>query len=1097
MTGEDRDLFGNPIPPKRRRGRPRGQITPSADGQPGAQKPVLTAPTPPGLGDLVTRLKPLHRRIESDLAATLAGDAALQAAVAGRCQTLSQDLGVVVGARQYLHTAATVIILKALFLRVAEDYGLFPGPARKVALRGDLFSALRDLAPRLTWADYLEYAIRDLAYIPVAYDLFKETGYELVAPSGELTRTLLDAVGDLPDLRPMDTRALGDLYQYLMDPEERKRLAYYPTPDFIIDFLLDRTLEPAIREFGVYDLRYLDICSGTGHFGVRTYRRLDRHLAATDPSLTPLERFERIVENNLFAIDVSEFATRITLFRLFLEGVRLALREGRDPAAWGADLTFNVYTANSLIKLPRQEAMPLFADSRPPNRELDPVAPWYRRELTHLRVDLHDALAKGFHVINANPPYVRIQRQGAQVVAPVNGSWQVVDFVEYLRHNYKTASGSFDLSVPFAERGLELLVPGGYLGYITSSKFSKQAYGTKIATALTGDHCRLLFFGDLADARVFEAGTYPALIVLQRPSDDVPVPPDAPVEVLATYQPAAAGGESDWAALRSLLAGTGDIFEPFAGHYTERQGHFRSHPWTLRRGKGNLLARICAASDKALSDYVASIGFDVITAANPVFCDFVTASFIRRNRLEDVACIPCPRGENIRNWTVTWHGNRKLEQTYAVSLHKPDGGRLPDEGQSCPNAFRFLLKYRARLQQRRIHSSNIQDLGIHWYEFAQSTFSLGTPKIVFPTVSMFGHFYLDAEGRFLQRHPAQVMHFHPETDVDGRAALCVLLNSHLTNYVIKASAGKLSGRTEDKARFEWPERVLASLPIPSSSFGEATAELSTLYRRVREVAIRLEENSPYELVRHLSYSKTNEHPARIANARSTYMVCWQTLQTLQDDADRLVEAIYGLCPDDALELWQPAFKKPWEQPAWDAELAFEVRDFLCDLVEDLFAAQRSPQERPLGPAQIANALAQNAKLEALRAIYYGGRPISAEQFVHECLDWDCRPIPFDPEAVLVGRKPKRVDILHERFFRFDGVDRNLYGWTGWSAEAQANVFLTLAERAQDRLPFYRWVSRLIHLPEESPDIADPSLRAGLKALIGDEEPYPYVVMEKE
>jgi hypothetical protein len=111
------------------------------------------------------------------------------------------------------------------------------------------------------------------------------------------------------------------------------------------------------------------------------------------------------------------------------------------------------------------------------------------------------------------------------------------------------------------------------------------------------------------------------------------------------------------------------------------------------------------------------------------------------------------------------------------------------------------------------------------------------------------------------------------------------------------------------------------------------------------------------------------------------------------------------------------------------------------------------------------------------------------------MDWDCRPIPFDEEAVLVGRKPKRVDVLHERFFRFDGTNRNLYGWTGWTPEAQVNIFLTSAEQAQNKTPFYRWVARLISLPEEAPDIDDPELRGELRKIIGDVEPYPYVVME--
>jgi len=38
------------------------------------------------------------------------------------------------------------------------------------------------------------------------------------------------------------------------------------------------------------------------------------------------------------------------------------------------------------------------------------------------------------------------------------------------------------------------------------------------------------------------------------------------------------------------------------------------------------------------------------------------------------------------------------------------------------------------------------------------------------------------------------------------------------------------------------------------------------------------------------------------------------------------------------------------------------------------------------------------------------------------------------------------------------------------------------------------VARLITLPEEAPDIEDPEAREGIRSIIGDVEPYPYVVM---
>jgi len=1091
-----RDLFGNPIPEKKRRRRRSGsRKSQTGSGWHQAHQLEL-APPAPGLDDLVARLKPLHHRLEADLARTLERDTTLQQQVTRQCEALSRQQGVAVSQNQYVHTSATVYVLKALFLRVAEDYGLFPAPVRKVALRGDLFRELRNLAPRLTWADYLEYAVRDLAYLPVACDLFKETGYELIPPGDEMARALLDAVADLPDasaglstgLRYMDTRALGDLYEHLMDEGERKRLGYYTTPDFIIDFLLERTLEPAVREFGVHELRYLDPACGTGHFLVRAYRRLDQHLTREEPDLTPLERFERIVEDNLFGIDVSEFATRITLFRLFLEGVRLAQREGLDAARWGEDITFNVYTANSLIRLPQeQQQAPLFEYGQPPRREPDPVARWYGRELTHLRVDLRDALTKGFHVVNANPPYVRIQKQGAEVVAPVNGSWETVEFVQYLRDAYETASGNFDLSVPFAERGLELLVPGGYLGYITTGKFAKQAYGKKLARLLAGDRYHLRLFADLTDAQVFEAGAYPALIVLQRPNDGNPVPADAPVEVLATYQPAARSREETWAALRSLFQRDGDVFEEYAGHYQEQQGHFRAHPWTLRRSSRDLLARIKAASDKTLADYVESIGFDFITAADSVFCDYITESFIRRHRLEREICIPCLRGENIRNWTVTWHGNRKREQTYVIYTLDLETGE-PIDIDHYPNVKQYLSKYQRYLEARTLGwGGTVAEEGLPWWTINKRNARLGVPKIAWPSVVLRPHAFGDTTGRYLVDHPAQVA--YPElNDTELALYLAALMNSPLFAFYVARTASRVR-----QQYFDIYSHHIKGFPVPVPD-GTPAERLIALSREMIELVGQINATHPYHLIRDAPFSSTAEFQKHEELYHSHLGYLAHRWAEVQRQVDKCVRDLYQLKVDVASVLADWVSSDFLLDFDWEKEVRSEIRDYICDLIEDLFAAQRPLQERPLTPAEVAGALAGKPKFEPLRAVYYGGKPISGEQFVRECMDWDCRPIPFDEEAVLVGRKPKRVDVLHERFFRFDGVNRDLYGWTGWNPEAQANIFLTLAEQTQDKTPFYRWVGRLISLPEESPDIEDPDVREGLRGIIGDVEPYPYVVM---
>lgn len=79
----------------------------------------------------------------------------------------------------------------------------------------------------------------------------------------------------------------------------------------------------------------------------------------------------------------------------------------------------------------------------------------------------------GFDAVIGNPPYVRIQALGR-------------DLAVWARQRYATASGSFDVYVPFLERGVGLLAPGGRLGFIVPNKFLKLDYGRGCASCSAG-----------------------------------------------------------------------------------------------------------------------------------------------------------------------------------------------------------------------------------------------------------------------------------------------------------------------------------------------------------------------------------------------------------------------------------------------------------------------------------------------------------------------------------------------------------------------------------------------------------------------------------
>ncbi len=100
-----------------------------------------------------------------------------------------------------------------------------------------------------------------------------------------------------------ETRFLGDLYQDLSEAA-RKKYALLQTPEFVEEFILDRTLEPALDEFGRAEkitrtaqqelpgvnlegqerlyapFRMIDPACGSGHFLLGSFRRISGPLAA-------------------------------------------------------------------------------------------------------------------------------------------------------------------------------------------------------------------------------------------------------------------------------------------------------------------------------------------------------------------------------------------------------------------------------------------------------------------------------------------------------------------------------------------------------------------------------------------------------------------------------------------------------------------------------------------------------------------------------------------------------------------------------------------------------------------------------------------------
>jgi len=248
------------------------------------------------------------------------------------------------------------------------------------------------------------------------------------------------------------------------------------------------------------ELRVCDPACGSGAFLIQAYDLLED---AYDEVVTALcleqgrgneklyEEISRtILSRNLYGVDLSKEAVEITQLALWLR----TAKRGQSLA----DLSQNIKAGNSLVD----------------DAEVDANA-----------FDWVDAFPDimpegGFDCVIGNPPYVKLQ----------NFRKREPRIAKFLVDRYRSAkTGNFDMYLPFIERGLELLRPGGRMGFIAPNVWIFNEYGRGLRELLaeTGSLRR---FVDFKSHQVFEdATTYTALQFFSKEKNETVEAADASV----------------------------------------------------------------------------------------------------------------------------------------------------------------------------------------------------------------------------------------------------------------------------------------------------------------------------------------------------------------------------------------------------------------------------------------------------------------------------------------------------------------------------------------------------------------------------------------
>lgn len=427
-----------------------------------------------------------------------------------------------------------LFLCRIVFLRICEDRDIEKYEMLKGLGSGDTFN---DLMRELKRADaFYDSGIFSLLSdeslgIRISDGTLRSIISELYYPQSPYTFSVIETevLGRIYEQFLSEVIGIsGDKIEIVEKPEIREGGGVVPTPQYIVDSIVDRALSPAMSGKTPSDLKNFtvaDICCGSGPFLLSAYGKLLEHYLssyiadmASNAGKTVYEAAggqwrltfrekRRILLAHIRGVDVDPNAADVARFSLLLkliedeteESLREYVDSYHEPAL--PPLCRLVRPGNSLVSYAEWEAA---MGRMPPSLEfkVNPLnwASEFPNEMNQ----------GGFDVIVGNPPYVRIQHM-------TQYSPEEVCFFQDNKSPYSTAIlGNFDKYALFVERALDLLCPRGRLGFIVPHKFMTIRSGRALRHLISGSRSleEIVYFGT---KQVFpERSNYTCIMVFDK-----------------------------------------------------------------------------------------------------------------------------------------------------------------------------------------------------------------------------------------------------------------------------------------------------------------------------------------------------------------------------------------------------------------------------------------------------------------------------------------------------------------------------------------------------------------------------------------------------
>ncbi|MEV4237118.1 BREX-2 system adenine-specific DNA-methyltransferase PglX [Nocardia sp. NPDC049737] len=789
---------------------------------------------------------------------------------------------------------AVAWVLGTVFVRFCEDNHLITDPylSGPTDERRDLAQARYadyvESDPNPTYRGWLERAFAEfgagqagkllfdpehnaLYEVPLSHDAARNL-VEFWRTRDEHGRLVHDFTDPLSEdrRRGWSTRFLGDLYEHLSE-DARKSYALRQTPVFIEEFILDRTLKPALGEFGHSDLKLIDPTCGSGHFVLGAFQRLLDEWER-QPLGKNLHQQVRAALDSVHGVDVNPFAIAIARVRLLIAAMAAA---GVHTLADAARYEWPLHLA--------------IGDSLIQSRQLeldygngvggDPLV-----EFTYATEDLSEhpcILEKGrYHVVVGNPPYITVKDK------------QLND--AYRKIYPDVCSGKYALSVPFAARFFELAKRGsedgrgyGRVGQITSNSFMKREFGTKLIEKYFAEQVELTEVIDTSGVFIPGHGT-PTVILVGTPRSG-----DSRTSVVRTVrsvqgepkEPKEPENGLVWREIVEQINNPG-----FAGKWIsvddlDRTRYFSKQPWILLDGGLEMVEQIEQTGQKRLRSLLPrDIGFASFPGQDDAFIS--TPDALRRTGIGEKIARWLIIGEVVRDWNT--HAYEQAVVPYDLKL-KP----LEYDSQSAWG--RLLWQARSHLRSTKDFDGKTQDdLGKPWwawYRWVPERY-LTPLSITFAFVATHNHFVLD-RGKNVFKQSAPVIKLPHDASEEAHLQLLGPLNSSTACFWLKMvsqdkpSNGVGRGLESEKwtVRYEFTGTNLEEFPLPQGF-------AASLAKQLDKIAQNLSAVSPEAIC-----AKGVPTATVLREAKHQWHELRARMISLQEELDWYSYSAYGLLPD--------------------------------------------------------------------------------------------------------------------------------------------------------------------------------------------------------